>query len=197
MRFRPSISFFLVAGVLALWSLATAQQPKDENQSKELKSIVFIGRLKDFGTRNYRPSVYVDDEQLARSQNGRYLAAKIDPGKHRVRAEDPKYSVLMDLKPGECYYFRVDLATGFWKSQGRLVSVTPEQGVLDLKRLEPIDSSHVKDNSRVVDAAQATALAATCAAKLKNETPASGAPPAPTSPPGAGATPTPPRMISN
>jgi hypothetical protein len=190
MRLRPSISFFFVAGVLALWSLATAQQPKDENQSKELKSIVFIGRLKDFGTRNYRPSVYVDDEQLARSQNGRYLAAKIDPGKHRVRAEDPKYSVLMDVKAGECYYFRVDLATGFWKSQGRLVSVTPEQGALDLKRLEPIDSSHVKDNSRVVDAAQATALAATCAAKLKNETPASGAPPAPTSTPGAGATPT-------
>src|SRR5712692_6730454 len=187
MRFHHSISLFLVAGVLALWSLATAQQAKDENQSKELKSIVLIGRLKDFGTRNQRPSVYVDEDQLVRSQNGRYLVAKLDPGRHTFRAEDPQYSVQMDLKAGECYYFRVHLA-GFWQARGRLVSVTPEQGVLDLKRLEPIDSSHVKDNARVVDAAQATALATTCAAKLKGETPASGTTPAPTSPPGAGAT---------
>jgi len=187
MRFRPLISLFLVAVVLALWSLATAQEAKD--QSRELKSIVLIGRLKDFGTRNQRPSVYVDEDQLVRSQNGRYLAAKLDPGKHTFRAEDPHYSVQMDLKAGECYYFRVDIS-GFWQARGRLVSVTPEQGILDLKRLEPIDSSHVKDNAKVVDAAQATALAAACTAKLKSETPPSGAPPAPISPPGAGATPT-------
>jgi hypothetical protein len=81
----------------------------------------------------------------------------------------------MDLKAGDCYFFRVELATGFWKAHGRLVSVTPEQGVLDLQRLEPIDSSHMKDNSRVADTAQTSALAATCSAKLKNGTPASGA----------------------
>jgi len=176
--------------------MTAAQEPKAENQSKELKSTVFIGRLKDFGTRNWRPSVYVDEAELARSQNGRYLAAKIDAGKHTLRAEDPQFSVQMDLKPRECYFFRVELATGFWKAHGRLVSVTPEQGVLDLKRLEPIDSSHVKDTLKVADTTQAPALAAACSAKLSNDTPASTAPSTPTTPPQPGITSTPPPPIS-
>ena len=196
MRFRPAISLFLIAGFLALRSMTAAQEPKSENQSKELKSTIFIGRLKDFGTRNWRPSVYVDEVELARSQNGRYLAAKIDAGKHTFRAEDPQFSVQMDLKPGECYFFRVELATGFWKAHGRLVSVTLEQGVLDLKRLEPIDSSHVKDTSRVADAAQAPTLAAACSARLSNDTPAPAAPSTPTTPPHPGVTSTPSRAIS-
>jgi hypothetical protein len=75
MRFRPGISLFLMAGLLALWSMTAAQEPKAKDQSKELKCTIFIGRLKDFGTRNWRPSVYVDEVELARSQNGRYLAA--------------------------------------------------------------------------------------------------------------------------
>jgi hypothetical protein len=143
---------------------AKSQQIKDEGSSKEPKAIVIIGRLKDFGTRNWRPSVYVDEVELARSQNGRYLVAKMDPGKRTVRAEDPKYSLSVDLKAGECYFFRVEIASGFAKAHGRLVGLTKEQGAADLKRLTPIDPSHVKDTTEVLSAEQAAPVAAECAA---------------------------------
>jgi hypothetical protein len=169
-------SLLLVAGIAGAGLWAKSQQMKDEGSSKEPKAIIIIGRLKDFGTRNWRPSVYVDETELARSQNGRYLVAKVDPGKRTVRAEDPKHSLQMELKAGDCYFFRVEIASGFAKAHGRLVGLTPEQGASDLKQLTPIDPSHVKDTSEVLSAEQAAAVAAGCLAEPVRSTPPPDAP---------------------
>ena len=174
MRHYTRISVFLMAGIASAGLWAECQQVKEDGSSKELKAIIIIGRLKDFGTRNWRPSVYVDETELARSQNGRYLVAKVDPGKRTVRAEDPKYSLHPELKAGGCYFFRVEIASGFAKAHGRLVGVTSEQGASDLKVLTPIDPSHVKDTSDVLSGEQAAAVAARCAAG--GSTPPPGAP---------------------
>jgi Protein of unknown function (DUF2846) len=169
------ISSLLVAGIAGAGLRATSQQTKDEGSSKELKAIIIIGRLKDFGTRNWRPSVYVDETELARAQNGRYLVAKVNPGKRIVRAEDPKHSLQMELKAGDCYFFRVEIASGLAKAHGRLVGLTPEQGASDLKQLMPIDPSHVRETSEVLSAEQAAAVAAECTAGPAR-TPPPGAP---------------------
>lgn len=161
MRLRAAYSLFLLAIVT---HPAVMASPQEQGKSKESMAVVLISRLKDFGTRNYRPSVYVDDTELARAQNGRYLVARVGAGKHTFRAEDPAYAVEMDLQQGGCYFFRVEMATGFWKAHGRLVSVTKEQGLADLKRLTPIDASHVKDKAAVVIEG-AAALAQTCGAQ--------------------------------
>jgi hypothetical protein len=170
------ISLLLVAGIVGAGPCAGSQQVKEEGSSKEPKATIIIGRLKDFGTRNWRPSVYVDEVELARSQNGRYLVAKVDPGKRTVRAEDPKYSLHIELKAGDCYFFRVEIASGLAKAHGRLVGLTPEQGASDLKFLTPIDPSHVKDTSEVLSAEQAAAAVAGCAALRASTTPPSAAP---------------------
>ena len=164
MKHHTSISLLFAAGLAGAALCANSQQIKDGASSKEPKAIIIIGRLKDFGTRNWRPSVYIDETELARSQNGRYLVAKVDPGKRTVRAEDPKHSLQMELKPGNCYFFRVEIASGFTKAYGRLVGLTLEQGASDLKLLTPIDPSHVKDTSEVLSAEQAATVAAGCAA---------------------------------
>src|SRR5215469_18764870 len=108
MKHFTSISLLFATGLAIAALSASSQQMKGEGSANELKAIIIIGRLKDFGTRNWRPSVYIDETELARSQNGRYLVAKVDPGKRTVRAEDPKHSLQMELKAGECYFFRVD-----------------------------------------------------------------------------------------
>ena len=164
MKYYAWISLLVVTGIANAELWANPQQVKEEGSSKESKAIIIIGRIKDFGTRNWRPSVYVDDTELARSQNGRYLVAKVNPGRRTVRAEDPKYSLHMELKAGDCYFFRVEIASGFAKAHGRLVGLTREQGGVDLKQLTPIDPSHVNDASEVLSAEQAAAVAAGCAA---------------------------------
>jgi uncharacterized protein DUF2846 len=176
MLYYTWISLLLLAGIVGAGPCAGSQQVKEEGLSKEPKATIIIGRLKDFGTRNWRPSVYVDEVELARSQNGRYLVAKVDPGKRTVRAEDPKYSLHIELKAGDCYFFRVEIASGLAKAHGRLVGLTPEQGASDLKVLTPIDPNHVKDTSEVLSAEQAAAAVAGCAALRASTTPPSAAP---------------------
>jgi len=158
------ISLLVAVGLAAASLCAHSQQMKDDASSTETKATIIVGRLKDFGSRNWRPSVYVDETELARSQNGRYLVAKVDPGKRTVRAEDPKHALQMELKAGDCYFFRVEIASGFAKAHGQLVGLTPEQGASDLKLLNPIDLSHVKDTSEVLSAKQAATVAAGCTA---------------------------------
>ena len=163
MRIRSFITLFILAGTVAWISFASASTTIQQEDTKAAKAIVFVGRLKDFGTRNWRPSIFIDEHEIARAQNGRFLIAKVDPGKHAFRAEDPQFAVQLELKEGQCYFFRVEIASGAWKAHGRLVSVTREQGVEDRKRLEPIDESHVKDKT-IVDTEHAPALADSCVA---------------------------------
>jgi len=90
MKHYTSISLLFAVGLAGAALYADSQQMKDEGPSKEAKAILIIGRLKDFGTRNWRPSVYVDETELARSQNGRYLVAKVEPGKTDCAGRRPE-----------------------------------------------------------------------------------------------------------
>ena len=176
MRIHVWISVVLATGSLGMGLSAQPQQAKDEGSSDGTKATIVIIRLKDFATRNWRPSVYVDETELARSQNGRYLVAKVDPGKRIVRAEDPKYSLQMDVKAGECHFFRVEIASGGIKAHGRLVGLSREEGASELKQLTPIDSSHVKDTSRVLGPEQAAAAAEACVAGQTDNNPPTTSP---------------------
>jgi len=168
MKHCTLISLLLVVGIAGAGVSAKSQQTNVEGSSKDLKAIIIIGRLKDFGTRNWRPSVYIDETELARSQNGRYLVAKVDPGKRTVRAEDPKHSLEIELKAGGCYFFRVEIASGLAKAHGQLVGLTAEQGASDLKLLTPIDPSHVKDTSEVLSPDEAATVAAGCTTRASS-----------------------------
>jgi hypothetical protein len=111
---------------------------------------VFIYRYKQLTGAALAPSVYCDEVQLARMDNGRYFVASISPGKHVFRSNDAQAGVEMEISPGKEYYIRVELATGFLKGHGRLVETTPEQGAYEIKRLKLLDPDKVKDPSRVL-----------------------------------------------
>jgi hypothetical protein len=70
----------------------------------------------------------------------------------------------LDLKSGQSYFIRVDIAAGVMKGHGRLTLMSAEQGSYELKsdKLKPLDGGKVKDQARVsVTAAHPDAQAAT------------------------------------
>jgi Protein of unknown function (DUF2846) len=123
--------------------------PGDDSRSGA-NAKVFIYRYKQLTGAALAPSVYCDEVQLARMDNGRYFVASISPGKHVFRSNDAQSGVEMETLPGKEYYIRVELATGFLKGHGRLVEATPEQGAYEIKRLKLLDPDKVKDPSRVL-----------------------------------------------
>lgn len=107
-------------------------------------SLVYIYRYKQFVGGGLEPSVYCDETQLARMDNGRYLAVRVAPGKHIFRSNDKQSGVEIELKPGETYYLRVEIATGFFKGHGRLVVSPAEQGAFEIKKLLYIGADKIK-----------------------------------------------------
>jgi hypothetical protein len=110
----------VLAGLFALVMTAKAATPET--------ATVYVYRYKSVQGSAYSPSVYCDEKQLARMENGKYFAVTVDAGKHVFRSNDEQSLVAIDAKPGESYYIRLEIAPGLWKGHGHLLLVAPEQG---------------------------------------------------------------------
>ena len=154
-----------IACVAFLLSVASAQEAQSANTvadvnsaapSNDSQATVYIYRYKQFVGQALSPSVYCDENELARMENGRYFVARLTPGKHVFRSNDKQAGIDEELKPGQKYYIRVELATGFMKGHGRLVPVALEQGSYEIKNLKPLDPDKVKDSQHVTVAGVAS-----------------------------------------
>jgi hypothetical protein len=133
---------------------ASAQEPAAASQTtdaKASKATVYVYRYKQFVGSALSPSVWCDETELARMENGRYFTVTLDPGKHTFHSNDPQSGVALDLKAGQPYFIRVEIATGLMKGHGRLTLVSAEQGTYELKssKLKPLDQGKVVDKARV------------------------------------------------
>ena len=126
---------------------ATTTQPATQSE----KAKVYFYRYKQYVGSALAPSVYCDEAEVARMQNGRYFTVTLAPGKHTFRSNDKQSGVEVDLKPGQEYFLRVELVAGLMKGHGRLVAVVPEQARFELKakNLKPLDADRVTDKERV------------------------------------------------
>jgi hypothetical protein len=127
---------------------AIAQEPTADSQkadAKPSKATVYVYRYKQFVGSALSPSVYCDETELARMENGRYFTVRLDAGKHNFRSNDKQSGTELDMKAGGEYFLRVEIASGFAKGHGRLVLMSPEQGGYELKssKLKPLDSNKV------------------------------------------------------
>lgn len=145
-------AFAPVLFVLTLGSVfATAQDAShpvpQQATSAQAKALVYIYRYKQFVGSALAPSVYCDETQLARMENGRYFTVRIEPGQHSFRSNDLQSGIALDLRAGQEYFIRVDIAAGLLKGHGRLNLTSPEQGRYEVKssKIRPLDSDKVSD----------------------------------------------------
>ena len=95
------------------------------------------------------PSVYCDDKELARMDNGRHFAVDLDPGQHTCRMGDKQTGFAVDIKAGEEYYAKITIDMGLLKGRGRLNLLQKEQGAFELKKTKPLGADKVRDRSLV------------------------------------------------
>jgi hypothetical protein len=126
-----------------------AVQPTPTPSDTSSQATLYFYRYKQFVGSALSPSVYCDDAELARMDNGKYFTVRLAPGHHTFRSNDKQSGIELDLKPGEKDYIRVEIATGLAKGHGRLVSVAPDQGTYEIKKLKPLESNKVKDTQHV------------------------------------------------
>lgn len=114
---------------------------------------VFIYRPDKWTGKALEPSVFVDETELARMDNGRYFAIKLKPGKHIVRMTDDKKGYAIDMGPGQTYFFRIGLEMGMWKGHGKITLDDHERAVKEIKKLKFIGQDKIKATTLVVEIA--------------------------------------------
>ena len=88
-----------------------------------------------------KPSVYVDDKEVARLKNGSYCTVRVDPGKHTLTSSGKhELPVVVDLKPGETSYVEMTIQPKGFHGVGRLISVPADIGKYAASRLKNLDT---------------------------------------------------------
>ena len=127
---------------------AAATKPA-EASSPEAKSTLYFYRIKQFAGSSLEPSVYCDEKELARMDNGRYFGVTLAPGKHVCSMGDKQTGFEIDVKADQTYYAKVSIEAGFWKGHGRLTLIQPEQGGFELKKVKLLGASKVRNRELV------------------------------------------------
>ena len=117
------------------------------------EATVFIYRPDKWTGKALEPSVFVDETELARMDNGRYFAIKLKPGKHIVRMTDEKKGYAVDMGPGQTYFFRIGMEMGMWKGHGKITLDERERAVKEIKKLKFIGQDKIKATTLVVEIA--------------------------------------------
>jgi hypothetical protein len=115
------------------------------------EATVYIYRPKKWVGRGLEPSVFVDDIELARMDNGRYFAFKLKPGKHIVHMTDDKKGYAIDMGPGQTYYFRIGLEAGMWKGHGKITLDDSDRALKEIKKLKFLGQDKIKAPTVVID----------------------------------------------
>lgn len=115
------------------------------------EAIVYIYRPKKMAGRALEPSVFADDIELARMDNGRYFALKLKPGKHIIHMTDDKKGYAIDMGPGQTYYFRIGLEMGMWKGHGKITLDDADRAIKEIKKIKFIGQDKIKAADVVVD----------------------------------------------
>jgi hypothetical protein len=97
-----------------------------------------------------KPTIYLDNGELAHMQGDRYFNILIEPGAHVFRTN--KSEIRLECKAGEEYYLRVERrGLGMFSPPGAYLILMPgQQGEDEMYPLQPSDAKDIKDVSKLV-----------------------------------------------
>jgi len=110
------------------------------------KATIYVYRLREMAGLLNKPSIYVDEKEIARVRNGRFFVVNLDPGQHVIHSQHKPAIVSLHVNPGQVYYIRVA-----WEftSQGDRAATTLiplERGWAEMSQTEPSNPSDIKDH---------------------------------------------------
>lgn len=125
----------------------------------EGKAVVIVYRPGKFAGKALEPSVFVDEVEVGRMDNDRYIVLLLEPGEHRIHMTQKNKRVDVKLGAGEVAFVRVKIAMGLMKGRGEPSLADEEDAAKALKGMEPLGADKFKDKTlAVVDKAEAEAV---------------------------------------
>lgn len=125
----------------------------------EGKAVVIVYRPGKFAGKALEPSVFVDEVEIGRMDNDRYIVLLLEPGEHRIHMTQKNKRVDVKLGAGEVAFVRVKIAMGLMKGRGEPSLADEEDAAKALKGMEPLGADKFKDTTlALVDKSEAEAV---------------------------------------
>jgi hypothetical protein len=152
----------LVLTLLSALSLC-AQQEKTEVKSAteatvgsatstdEASSALVFYRPKRFTGSGLTPSVYVNGEQVARLDNGRYFVVKLKPGTYKIESSMKHDPLELEVKAGKQQFLEMVILAGNWRGGGRFIPTGESDAREALKKLKALDQKWVTSKNVSLD----------------------------------------------
>ena len=115
---------------------AVAKTP-DAAASTDANAVLLFYRESRFIGAALRPSIFVDDMEVAWISSGSYFKVPVAPGDHVIYADEKDSALTFPTEPGKTYYFRVGVRAGLFKGHGKLEPVSEEAGVKEFGEWKP------------------------------------------------------------
>lgn len=135
---RP-ITFALLSCTLLSATLVAVPQDPDQ-------ALLVFYRPNRFSGSALTPSVYVNGEQVARLDNGRYFSLRIPAGRYEVSSSMKHAPLLIEVKPREVAFLEMVILPGNWRGGGRLIPAPAEDARAALQKLKPLDKKWIMDS---------------------------------------------------
>jgi hypothetical protein len=142
---RNFIAVFVLLGLS--FDQQAQQQANDQSAVRKSTSdrtatIVFY-RPKRFYGSGLTPSVYVNGEQVARLDNGRFFVLPVVPGNFKIESSMKHDPLDIDLAAGKVQYLEMVILSGNWRGGGRFIPTSSSDGRDAIKKLKPLDKHWV------------------------------------------------------
>jgi hypothetical protein len=134
---RPFVSV-LLTGVLLL--AVPAVLPQDPEQA-----LLVFYRPKRFTGSGLTPSVYLNGEQIARLDNGRYFSLRVPPGRHEITSSMKHAPLAIEVKAREAAFLEMVILSGNWRGGGRMIPSPAEDALAVIQKLKPLDKKWIMD----------------------------------------------------
>jgi hypothetical protein len=115
----------------------------------DAKAIVYVFRERLSTGMALKPSIFCDDVELARIQNGRYFRVRLESGHHVFRSTGKEAPLDLNARTGGVYYIQAEIIPGGLKGHARLTLLPPGGQPYTIRELRALDADLVKDRGRV------------------------------------------------
>ncbi len=137
--------------LLVMSALLAAQSEKSMPASVKTKSAENVNtetafvfyRPKRFAGNALTPSVYVNGEQIARLDNGRYFVLKVTAGKYKIESSMKHDPLEIEIATGKTQFFEMIILPGNWRGGGRFIPTDVDDGRAAVKKLKPLDKKWI------------------------------------------------------
>jgi len=122
-----------------------ATKPAAKVAVQQNATLVFYRQKRFYGT-GLKPQIYVNGEEIAKLDNGRFFVLALKPGTYQIEFSPKQDPLQLEAQPGKTEFMEMLIISDSWKGEGRLIPADPDNGREALLKLKPLDPKYVQSD---------------------------------------------------